>query len=221
MQKVLRGLSVWVILASCLAGAWGQPGQAPPMSRALALQALAQPSPAARHAGVLRLGEIGSMADADPVVLRLHDADDQVREASGNAMWQIWSRSGDKAIDAEYQKGVLLMEAGRMGEALAAFSAVIQKRPAFAEAWNKRATVYYLVGELGLSLKDCDEVMTRNPHHFGALSGYGQIYLQLGELEQARDYFERALKVNPNLPGAVAAVEALQRQLGNRRRQTI
>lgn len=221
MQNVLRGLSVWVILATSLAGAWGQVGEAPSMNRAQALQALAQPGPAARYAGVERLAELGTMPDADQVALRLHDADEQVREAAGNAMWQIWSRSGDKAIDAQYQQALLLMEAGRMGEALAAFSAVIQKRPAFAEAWNKRATVYFLVGELSLSLKDCDQVMARNPHHFGALSGYGQIYLQLGELEKAQQYFERALKVNPNLPGAVAAVEALQRQLGKGRRQTI
>ena len=83
--------------------------------------------------------------------------------------------------------------------AIDTFSAIITKKPDFAEGWNKRATVYYLIGEYEKSLADCDEVVKRNPYHFGALSGYGQIYMQLDQPERALDYFERALDVNPNL----------------------
>ena len=136
-------------------------------------------------------------------------------------MWQIWSRSGNKEIDARYQQGVEQMNASKLREALATFSSIIAKRPAFAEAWNKRATLYYLLGELDLSLKDCDEVIKRNPNHFGALSGYAQIYLQKGELELAKTYFERAYKVNPNMEGIPDAIEQLQQTLEEKRRRSI
>ena len=113
------------------------------------------------------------------------------------------------------------MNASKLREALATFSSIIAKRPAFAEAWNKRATLYYLLGELDLSLKDCDEVIKRNPNHFGALSGYAQIYLQKGELELAKTYFERAYKVNPNMEGIPDAIEQLQQTLEEKRRRSI
>ncbi|HSB70338.1 MAG TPA: tetratricopeptide repeat protein, partial [Candidatus Methylomirabilis sp.] len=90
-----------------------------------------------------------------------------------------------------------------------------------AEGWNKRATIYYLVGEYAKSLVDCEEVVRRNPVHFGVLSGFGLNYLQLGKPEQALDYFERALAVNPNLAQIQAGVEALKQYLEQRRRDSI
>jgi tetratricopeptide (TPR) repeat protein len=186
-----------------------------------ALQAITQPLAQARRAGVVRLGEIGTMADADRLVARLHDDDEQVRLLATAAMWQIWSRSGDKSVDAMYQRGIEQMEAGDLREAVATFTAIIRKRPAFAEAWNKRATLFYMMGLLEFSLKDCDEVIKRNRNHFGALSGYGQIYLAQGDLERAASYFERALRVNPNLPGAASTVQMLREQMQARQGTTI
>jgi tetratricopeptide (TPR) repeat protein len=184
-----------------------------PPSRAQALKTIEQPSAQARLAGVARLADIGTMADADHVAKRLHDDDEQVRLLASDALWQIWSRSGVKAIDSQYQRGVQLMQASRLGEAVAVFSEIIKKQPGFAEAWNKRATIYFMLGEYQLSLKDCDEVMKRNRNHFGALSGYGQIYIELRDYKRAIDYLERALKVNPNLPGTSETIELLQEQL--------
>ena len=190
-------------------------------TRAQALGFLEQPSSDARRAGVVRLGEIGSMADADRLVARLHDVDGQVRLLATVAMWQIWSRSGDPAVDLLYQRGIDQMETSRLTEAVATFSDIIRRKPSFAEAWNKRATLYYLMGEFDLSLKDCAEVIKRNPNHFGALSGYGQIYLHLGDLERALTYFERALKVNPNLPGASDTVLLLRQKLQSQQPRTV
>jgi tetratricopeptide (TPR) repeat protein len=76
-----------------------------------------------------------------------------------------------------YQRGIDQMEAGDLPEAVATFSAIIRRKPAFAEAWNKRATLFYMMGLMEQSLQDCDQVIKRNRNHFGALSGYGQIYL--------------------------------------------
>jgi tetratricopeptide (TPR) repeat protein len=190
-------------------------------TRAQALKALEQPSVQARLEGATRLAEIGTMADADRLAQRLRDEDEQVREVAAAAMWHIWSRSGVKAIDSAYQRGVELMAASRLDEALAVFSDIIKKQPAFAEAWNKRATIYYLLGEFEMSLKDCAEVMKRNPNHFGALSGYGQIYARMGDYKRAITYFERALKVNPNLAGTQETIHLLQQKLDEKQRNTI
>ena len=102
-----------------------------------------------------------------------------------------------------------------------AFAEVIRRRPEFAEGWNKRATVYYLLGEYEKSLADCDEVMKRNPYHFGALSGYGMIYLQLDQPARALDYFQQALGVNPNLESIRQTVEMLKTLLNQRRKDTL
>ncbi len=190
-------------------------------TRAQALKALAQASADVRRAGVERLGEIGTMADADQLVARLHDEDETVRLYANASMWEIWSRSGDRAIDALYARGVQQMEMSNLPEAVATFSEIIRRKPAFAEAWNKRATIYYMMGKFELSMKDCDEVLKRNPNHFGALSGYGQIHLNQGNFEQAIVYFERALKVNPNLRGAPETILLLRRQLKERQDKTI
>ncbi len=190
-------------------------------TRAQALKALSQASAEVRLAAVARLGEIGTMADADKLVASLHDEDEKVRLYANASMWRIWSRSGDRNIDALYQRGVQSMEAARLDEAVAVFSDIIRRKPAFAEAWNKRATVYFLMGEHALSMKDCDEVLKRNPNHFGALSGYGQMYVDQGNLEQAIAYFQRALKVNPNLGGASATIRLLRRQLQEKQDKTI
>jgi tetratricopeptide (TPR) repeat protein len=136
-------------------------------------------------------------------------------------MWEVWSRSGDAAVDRLLATGVEQMSA-REGElAVQTFTEVIQRQPDFAEGWNKRATVYYLMGEYQKSLADCDEVMKRNPYHFGALSGYGMIYLQLDQPAKALDYFQRALKVNPNLDSINQTVEMLKPLLIQRRKDTI
>ena len=191
------------------------------LSRAEAVKSLAQPAALARLQGAVRLAEIGSMRDADLLAARLHDDDDRVREVAAAAMWQIWSRSGDKAIDAQYQRAIKLMQASRLDDAVAVFSDIIKKQPAFAEAWNKRATLYYMQGQFDLSLKDCDEVLKRNQNHFGALSGYGQIYIHKRDYRRAIQYLQRALKVNPNQLGTADTIELLEEKLQEQQRKTI
>ncbi len=212
---------VLVLLVTSIAFSAGLGATDRPLSRSQALKALEQASAEARFSAVVRLAEIGTMADADRVALRLRDDNEQVRQVAAESMWLIWSRSGVKAIDAEYQHGVELMQAARLKEALTTFSGIIKKQPAFAEAWNKRATIYYMLGEYQLSLKDCDEVIKRNPNHFGALSGYGQIYIALSDYKRAIAYLKQALKVNPNLPGTPETIELLQEKLQEKQRNTI
>ena len=222
-KGVRWGASLVLAALTMTASAGGKGAGAAPNAptRAQALKALDQPSAQARLAAVVRLADVGTMLDADRVALRLHDDDEQVRRVASAALWQIWSRSGSKAIDSQYQRGVELMQAAQLKEAISTFSDIIKKQPTFAEAWNKRATLYYMMGEYQLSLNDCDEVLKRNRQHFGALSGYAQIYTELGDFKRALGYFERALKVNPSLPNAQSTLQFLQEKLAKKERNTV
>jgi tetratricopeptide (TPR) repeat protein len=194
--------------------------QAASLTRDQALKALDHPDATARIEGVERLGAIGRPADADRLMRRLSDADPEVRSAAGDAIWQIWSRSGDSAIDKLFARGVEHMQGQMFEEALTVFNQIVARKPAFAEGWNKRATVYFLLDENEKSLKDCDEVLKRNPNHFGALSGAGQIHLRLGHLQEALEFFQRALKVNPNLDAIRQAIPIIEQRLREKERHT-
>jgi tetratricopeptide (TPR) repeat protein len=161
------------------------------------------------------------MADAGALLHALYDDDEVVRSLAETAVWQIWMRSGDARADALLASGIRRMENGQMGAAVDDFTRAIEIQPEFAEGWNKRATAYYLMGDLEQSLQDCDEVIRRNPNHFGALSGYGLIYVQRGELERALEYFERALAINPNLEGVQQSIELIEYRLGKEGKRSI
>jgi tetratricopeptide (TPR) repeat protein len=215
----IKGLISLLIAFACLIPATPTAAQSP--SREQALAALGKPDPQERRQGALGLAAAGRMGDAPALVAALRDSDELVRAIAEEALWAVWSRSGDERIDDLFRRGVSEMNGERFGEAIATFTRVIQLRPDFAEGWNKRATAYYLAGEYRRSLADCDEVIKRNPQHFGALSGYGQIYLQLGQPEKALEYFRRALEVNPNLDRLQSLIEALEAAEARRRQRSI
>jgi tetratricopeptide (TPR) repeat protein len=196
------------------------PAAAAPLTRAEAIAALSQTSADARRAGAERLGDIGQGADADRLIPRLADVDSGVRQFAAAAIWQIWSRSGDKGIDTMFERGLRQMQTSQFDDALKTFDAIVKRKPDFAEGWNKRATLYFLMGENEKSLKDCDEVLKRNKNHFGALSGAGQIHLQLGNPERALEFFRRAVDVNPNLEGPATMIPLLEQHLRERGRST-
>ena len=118
------------------------------------------------------------------------------------ALWEMWHRSGDREIDALLREGITLMERRELLAAEATFARMIAQAPAFAEGWNKRATVRYLAENFEGSIADCRETLARNPHHFGALSGQGLGHLALGQYREAAVLFRRALAVHPHLTGA-------------------
>ena len=199
----------WALIATLLVGA----AHAAPLTRAQALAALNGVEASTRLTGIDRLAEIGTMSDANRLFDRLRDRDPQVRQLSSLALWRIWSRSGDPAIDRLFASGVEQMSAAAFDDALATFSEIVRRKPTFAEGWNKRATLYFMLGQFQKSLLDCDEVLKRNPLHFGALSGAGQIHLQLGNLRSALEYFRRAVDANPNMDGPAQMIPLLEERL--------
>ena len=196
-------------------------GQAQEPGRTQAVQSLSSSDPQARRAAAARLSEVGTMADVPLLVRELRDPDEDARGEAEQAIWHIWSRSGDPEVDSLYETGIEQMNAGELQDSIATFTRVIERKPDFAEGWNKRATLYFLAGDLRRSLADCDEVMKRNPYHFGALSGYAQIYTQLEYYDRALEYARRALAINPNLDGVRHHIELLEHLIEQRRGRSI
>jgi len=187
-------------------------------NRSEALKALTARDPARRAEAIVWIAEHGVPSDEAALRLRLKDDNPSVRHYAEQALWVLWSHSGDEAVDALLETGVEQMQAQQFRAAIATFSEVIRRKPSFAEGWNKRATVLFLAGDLRKSLADCEEVMKRNPNHFGALAGYGQIYFQLEQYEKAIEYWKRALKVNPNMEGVEAGIKNAEELLTERRK---
>ncbi|HYE94539.1 MAG TPA: tetratricopeptide repeat protein [Terriglobales bacterium] len=174
-----------------------------------------------RRVAVRTLMQAGTMADVPRLVQALRDSDAVVRVLAEQALWEVWSRSGNQEIGRLFEAGTHALTQGRWDDAIALFSTIIDRDPAFAEGWNKRATAYYLKGEYRKSLADCDEVIKRNPYHYGALSGYGMIYVQLDQPVRAIEYFEKALAVNPNMDGVRDTVDTLKQIVIRQRKDAI
>jgi tetratricopeptide (TPR) repeat protein len=194
---------------------------APPPELAALLEQLKNGGVEERRRAVEQLGQIGDDGATAALARALHDPDATVRSEAHDALWALWHRSGDPQIDIRLGEGIALMQAGRLQESIDVFTDVITKAPAFAEGWNKRATAYYMMGELDRSLADCEEVVKRNPIHFGALSGFGLIYLQKEDLPRAAQYFEKALSVDPTLDQVRSVLERIREVLRQRRQQLI
>jgi tetratricopeptide (TPR) repeat protein len=186
-------------------------GAAEPVSQAIALLQKGNTSER-RHAADM-LAQLGDPRAAQPLAQALRDDDVLVRETAERALWSIWHRSGKPEVDTRLQDALMAMQRGAFEQAVAIFTEVIEMAPDFAEAYNKRATTYYLTQEFEKSISDCDKALTLNPIHFGALSGAGLCYLGLRNLVKALDYFERAIAVNPNMPQIQRYIEDIKKFL--------
>ncbi len=131
-----------------------------------------------------------------------------------NRIWTIWVEYDDAVIDTLMREGQELMASGRHKLALARFDQIVGLAPEYAEGWNKRATVFYLMDEYEASVRDIQKTLALEPRHFGALSGLGLIYLGVGQDAAARKAFEKALEFNPHLPSVRRNLKSLGEKLG-------
>lgn len=126
-------------------------------------------------------------------------------------IWSAWLQHDNREVRALMDAGMRDMRAARWRQALGRFDAAVDLAPDFAEAWNKRATVHYLLGDFPASSADVVETLRLEPRHFGALAGQGMMYLQRRNAAQALLYFRRALAVNPHMDNVRRYVERLSR----------
>lgn len=125
-------------------------------------------------------------------------------------IWKLWREVDDPVAAQALASGSQAMGAGQFRNAYQYFTEVIQQVPTFAEGWNKRATVLYLIGAYQESIEDIRETLQREPRHFGALSGLGLIFLRQRQFGPATAAFRDALAINPYLPRIRAALEQLE-----------
>jgi tetratricopeptide (TPR) repeat protein len=139
-------------------------------------------------------------------------SDTATAEAIANQIWAIWSEHGnDERLSQNLLLGTAQMNAGSLRAAEKTFTTIIDTDPAFAEAWNKRATVYFLMGAFAQSKRDIAQTIIREPRHFGALSGLGLVETHLGNYAAALKAYEQAAALHPYLEGYEEITTALKK----------
>ena len=132
-------------------------------------------------------------------------------------IWTIWTRyPDDQVINRQMNRAIKMMNAGRLDDAEAMFSVIILREPAFAEAWNKRATVRFFRGDDTGSASDILQVIKLEPRHFGALSGLGMIKVRTGDFQGALQAYRAAQRINPFLPNIEVIIDKLGHRLKGR-----
>ena len=124
--------------------------------------------------------------------------DQQEIETLTNQIWRIWHEIDDPKITRAFETGVQMMNLGFHSRAIDYFDKVIFEMPNFAEAWNKRATAHFMMGNFDLSMRDISKTLELEPRHFGALDGMGLIFIHLNQPEKAIDIYDKMLEIFPN-----------------------
>lgn len=146
----------------------------------------------------------------------LKKADDKTTaESTARQIWKIWSQYPQSpAIEKQLAAATLLMNAGKFAKAEQILTTIISEHPDFAEAWNRRATLYFLQGQFEASRADIAQTMIREPAHFGALSGLGLVEMHLGNYKAALNAYEAAHQLHPFLEGYDEITQSLRKSLG-------
>jgi tetratricopeptide (TPR) repeat protein len=127
-------------------------------------------------------------------------------------IWNLWMHGGSHIENEALAKATLAMNSGNTAEAERQLNVLISQTQSFPEAYNKRATLYFLMGRYEESLADIVVTLDLEPRHFGALSGRGMIMQRLGRDAEAIAAYKEALTMNPTMEGAKAALRLLEKQ---------
>jgi tetratricopeptide (TPR) repeat protein len=131
-------------------------------------------------------------------------------------IWALWLQTPSDTAALLMMRAKAAMDAQQMDTALKLLDAVVKLRPDYVEAWNRRATLYYLKNDYAHSLQDIEQVLVREPRHFGALAGLGMIMQDIGDEKRALDAFRKALAVNPHLDKVPELVRTLTEKVEGR-----
>jgi tetratricopeptide (TPR) repeat protein len=129
-------------------------------------------------------------------------------------IWELWAtHPSENSLTALLADGSLYMSQNKLITAYETFTKTIELDPNWAEAWNKRATVLYLMGKYEMSQADIDKVLKIEKRHFGALSGQGLVQTALKNYQKAIDSYIEAHKVHPNMKSPLIMIEKLKLQI--------
>jgi tetratricopeptide (TPR) repeat protein len=142
--------------------------------------------------------------------------DDTIAKAIEERIWALWVVSRSDTANLLMMRVKTAIEAKELDLAIKLLDSIVKIKPDYIEAWNRRATLYYMKKDYGHALADIREVLKREPRHFGALSGLGLIMQDIGDDKQALEVYRRALAVYPRLQRIPDVVKTLQEKVEGR-----
>lgn len=121
---------------------------------------------------------------------------DEIRDLISD-IWNIWYEVDDPKVIEYFEKGIQAMNLRNYPLAIRFFNNLIEEDPNFAEGWNKRATVHFMMGNFDQSMQDIIKTLELEPRHFGALDGMGLIFIHQGQFQQAIEVYDKMLEIFP------------------------
>ncbi|MET0576773.1 MAG: hypothetical protein ABWZ83_13070 [Mesorhizobium sp.] len=141
------------------------------------------------------------------------ERNEKAAERIAGRIWQEWFKSGSASVDLMMQWASQAMEAKKFDVALDFLDQVIVLQPTYAEGWNRRATVHFMMQNFGKSMADIERTLELEPRHFGALSGMAEIMKTTGRKQLALDAYQRVLEIYPMMRSAQNEVSELSEEL--------
>jgi tetratricopeptide (TPR) repeat protein len=142
--------------------------------------------------------------------------DDASAKAVEDRIWAVWTNAGNETTNLLMSRAKKAADDKDYDLAIRMLSSVVEIKPDFTEAWNRRATVYFLQKDYTNSMADIAKVLAREPRHFGALSGLGLIMQEIGDEKHALEAYRKALDVYPRLKGMEERVKTLTGKVDGR-----
>ena len=142
--------------------------------------------------------------------------DDASAKHIEDRIWALWLASGSDTCNLLMTRVKTAVDAENYDLAIRLLDAIIELKPKYVEAWNRRATVFFLKKDYGSAIADLRQVLTREPRHFGALSGLGAMLQDIGDEKDALEAYRRALAVHPRLNGITEKVKVLVEKVEGR-----
>ncbi len=160
--------------------------------------------------------KMGINSEVDSLFNRLAEKDLGGREIRRvrNRINYLWNQSGIMQVNTVMKIGSDALENEEFGIALKAFEEVIKVMPDYPEVWNKRATVFYAMGEYGKALSDIQKTLKLEKRHFGALSGQANIYIKSRQYYLAREALENLKRIYPSFPELTERLQEINRRMG-------
>ena len=142
--------------------------------------------------------------------------DDVTAKAIEERIWALWTASQSDTANLLMTRVKTAIEAKDLDLAIQLLDAIVKVKPEYVEAWNRRATIYYMKKDYGHALADIRQVLKREPRHFGALAGFGLILQDIGDDKQALEVYRRALTLYPRMERIPDLVKTLQEKVEGR-----
>ena len=155
-------------------------------------------------------------AQLDKLFLDLKKNDYPLSSKIEQQIWLLWStHPTNESLTSKLNEGAILLQKRELFQSISIFTEVIKLDPSWAEAWNKRATAYYMIGEFQKSQMDIDEVLKLEKRHFGALAGQGLVNIQLKNYEKALNSYKMVEEIYPSMKSPKIMIKEIQEFIKN------